>query len=99
MPESFYRFKDKDLVLELHIQTKASKDALIGVHNNRIKIAIAKAPEAGKANNHLVKWIASRLKVKQTDVQIIRGYTSKYKTVLITGGDIKPLLRLLKLGE
>ena len=84
MTKNFYRWDGKNLIIELQVQTKASKDAIVGEHNNRLKISVTAIREAGKANNHLIKFLANYFKVPQKQVQIIKGHTNKYKTVLIS---------------
>ncbi len=95
MIEKFYRWNEDDLLLELQIQTKASKDAIIGEHNNRLKISITATPEAGKANAHLTKFLAKCFGVSQKQVTITKGTTNKYKSVLISSPK-KDVLTLFK---
>lgn len=92
MMEKFYRWNGKDLILELQIQTKATKDAIIGEHNNRLKISITAAREAGKANSHLIKFLAKYFGIPQKQVQIIKGHTNKYKSVVISAANSNSLL-------
>ncbi len=94
MTENFYRWNGKDLILELQIQTKATKDAIIGEHNKRLKISITAAREAGKANNHLIKFLAKYFEIPQKQVQIIKGHTSKYKSVLLIAAKVKSLFKV-----
>ncbi|MDR1057190.1 MAG: DUF167 family protein [Coxiellaceae bacterium] len=82
--KNYYSWNGNSLSLELHIQTKARKNAIIGVHNKRLKIAITAAPSAGKANNYLIKFLATYFNVTQNRIKIIKGLTNKYKTVLIS---------------
>lgn len=81
--ETFYLWHENSLALELQIQTKAAKDAIIGVHNNHLKITITVAPESGKANAHLVKFLAKYFGVPQKQISIIKGHKNKYKSILV----------------
>jgi uncharacterized protein len=83
MTGTFYQWNKNNLLLELQIQAKASKDAVIGEYNNRLKISITTAPEAGKANDHLVKFLAKYFGVPQKHVRITKGHKNKYKSVSI----------------
>jgi len=101
MNASFYHWNKNDLSLELQIQTKASRDSIIGEYNNRLKVSITTAPEAGKANAHLIKFLAKYFGVQQKQVKIIKGDKNKYKSVLIIApknnlDQYPPLLHFVK---
>ena len=49
-----------DLVLRLYIQPKASRDSLLGLHGDELKVAITAPPVDGKANAHLTKYLAKQ---------------------------------------
>jgi len=48
-----------------------------------IKMDIAAVPEDGKANAELIRFLAEEFAVPKSHVQILRGQTSKTKTVQI----------------
>ncbi len=50
-----------------------------------IKIDITAAPEDGKANAQLVRFLAREFSVPLSHVEIVRGQTGRTKTVRITG--------------
>lgn len=83
MPESFYLWQGNTLMIELQVQAKASKDAIIGQHDGRLKISVKAAPENGQANARVVKFLAKYFGVPQKNVEIIRGHKNKYKSVAI----------------
>lgn len=72
-----------NLLLNLYIQPKASRDNIIGLHNDELKIAITAPPIDGKANAHLSKYLAKVFKVAKTDVKILKGELGRHKQVLI----------------
>lgn len=51
--------------------------------DNTYKIAIAAAPEKGKANNELIKFLAHELKVEKKCIKIISGAGERTKLVKI----------------
>ena len=74
---------DDGLVLRLYIQPKASRDALVGVHGDELKVAITAPPVDGQANAHLVKYLAKQFKVAKSQVIIEKGELGRHKQVKI----------------
>lgn len=74
-------------LLELHVQPGAKTTALAGEHGGRLKLKIAAPPVDNKANAHLLAWLAERLGVPKSAVRLVRGETSRQKTVAVVGVD------------
>lgn len=72
------------LYLTVYLQPKASRDQFLGLHGEALKIAITAPPVDGKANAHLLKWLAKQCSVAKAQVQLVRGETSRHKQVMIT---------------
>ena len=57
-----------------------------GADGNRyLKARVSAAPEAGKANEALVRLIAKTLHIRSSKVQIVSGATSRMKIVEVQG--------------
>lgn len=82
MPD-WYRWDGEDLILDLHIQPRASRDAIAGEHGNRLKVRITAPPVEGKANRHLLKFLAGLFGVASRDVSLLSGDTGREKRVRI----------------
>lgn len=81
---AFFTWEDSNtLILKIKVQTRASKDALGEVLGERLKVRITAAPIDGKANAHLVKYLAKLFKVPQTQIQILAGQSSQEKRLRI----------------
>lgn len=72
-----------NLRLELYLQTKGSKNAIIGIYGERLKVTVTAPPIDGKANKQLIKFLATYFAVPQNQVQIIAGIFNHYKSILI----------------
>ncbi|CAM3709143.1 DUF167 domain-containing protein [Rahnella bruchi] len=72
------------LVLRLVIQPKASRDSLVGLHGDELKVAITAPPVDGQANTHLVKFLAKQFKVAKSQISIEKGELGRHKQVRIT---------------
>ena len=78
------------LTLRLYIQPKASRDAIIGLHGDEVKIAITAPPVDGQANAHLVKFLAKQFRVPKSQVSIEKGETGRHKHIVITEPQLIP---------
>lgn len=74
-------------LLELHVQPGAKVTAAVGEHGGRLKLKIAAPPVDNKANAHLLAWLAARLGVPKSALRLVRGETSRQKTVAVCGVD------------
>lgn len=59
---------------------------------NSMKIWLKSAPEHGKANEELLRILADKFDVPRTSLKIVRGFSTRNKTVDISGttlGELK----------
>ncbi len=93
----FYHWEVKDsanngkpnvLHLFIKVQAKASKDEFAEIIsdgiNDRIKLRITALPIDGKANKHLIKFLAKLFGVPKSNIQIKSGETSHNKHLIIS---------------
>lgn len=83
----FHRDGD-DLVIRLRLTPKSSSDKVLGVMADRLKIAITAPPVDGKANAHLIKFLAKQFGVAKSNVQIVNGETARDKTICISSPQV-----------
>mgnify|MGYP003423115821 FL=1 len=86
-PPVWARRDGADWLLELHVQPGARITAAVGEHGGRLKLKIAAPPVDNKANAHLLAWLAAQLGVPKSAVRLVRGETSRQKTVAVCGVD------------
>ncbi|GMM91397.1 hypothetical protein VFDL14_00915 [Vibrio fortis] len=75
--------EEDDILLRLYIQPKASRDKIIGLHGEELKVAITAPPVDGKANAHLTKYLSKQFKVAKGLVKIEKGELGRHKQVRI----------------
>ena len=80
---SFYRWDGEDLILECHLQPKASSDEFAGLHGERLKIRLSAPPVDGKANAKLLAFLADAFAVSKSQVSLESGQQSRQKRVRI----------------
>lgn len=61
---------EEALLLRLYIQPKASRDQIVGLHGDELKVAITAPPVDGQANAHLTKFLAKQFRVAKGNVCI-----------------------------
>ena len=88
---SHFEWKGGNLHLRLKVTPKSSKDAIAGVLGDRLKVRITSPPVEGKANEHLIWWFAKLCGVPKSNVEVIRGETSRNKSIAITSPRALPL--------
>ena len=79
------RQTDEGLFLSVRVQPKASKDRILGEHAGALKVSVTAAPEKGKANAAVISLLSEKLGVPKSSIEIVRGETSRLKTVRIRG--------------
>ena len=73
------------LVLTLHIQPGARTSEVAGLHGESLKIRLAAPPVDGKANAALIEFLAQRLDIPRTRIDLISGTSSRHKRLRIHG--------------
>ena len=73
------------VVLKVQVQPRASRDEVVGTHGEALKIRIAAPPVAGAANKQLLKFLAKKLKVARSQVNITSGTAARAKSITIEG--------------
>ncbi|MFO0785353.1 MAG: DUF167 domain-containing protein [Phycisphaerales bacterium] len=74
-----------DCLLLLKVVPGSSRDAVAGVLGDRLKIKVAAAPEAGRANAAVCELLARALGIRPRDISVEAGATSPEKTVRVRG--------------
>ncbi|MFP4182507.1 MAG: DUF167 family protein, partial [Thiohalospira sp.] len=81
-----------DLLLTLRVQPRAKNDAIVGPHGDAIRVRITAPPVEGKANDHLIRFLAKRFGVHRRDVTLVSGETGRDKRVRIAGARVDDAL-------
>ncbi|MCL4233595.1 MAG: YggU family protein [Deltaproteobacteria bacterium] len=82
---TFVRDQGGDVLLDVRLTPRASRDRIGPVHESRLKVAVTSPPVDREANEHLVQLMAKRLCVPKSNVTIEHGETSRNKTLRIRG--------------
>ena len=73
----------------VRVQPGASKNEIVGVQGDALKIKINAPPVKGKANRALMDFLAGELGMKKSEVEIISGHRSRIKKIKVLGEGVK----------
>jgi len=79
-------------LLVIHVQPGAKTTGVAGLHGEDLKIRIAAPPVEGRANALLEAYIARTLGVPKRCVSVIKGASSRRKTVQVAAPQADPEL-------
>lgn len=71
--------------LKVRAQPGASRERIVGVHGDALKVAVTAAPEKGKANDAIRALLAQTLGVAPRDVVLTAGEAARDKRFLVRG--------------
>lgn len=73
------------VLVRVHVQPRAARTEIVGRHGDAIKIRLKAPPVDGAANEELLRFLAEQLGKPGSAVTLIRGATSRAKTVAVSG--------------
>jgi uncharacterized protein (TIGR00251 family) len=73
------------ICLRIKVVPGASRDKVVGMLGDRLKVAVSAPPEAGKANKAVCKLLSAVLGLPPRDVTVTAGHAQPTKTLAVTG--------------
>ena len=95
MSELLAREEGGAVVFSVRVAPRASRSAVLGVHDGALKVALTAPPVEGAANAALIAFLAKALGVPKRDVVIEQGEASRSKRVRVTGVTREQVVALL----
>ena len=71
------------ILFQVYVQPKSSRNAIVGVYGDALKIKLTAPPVDGAANAACIKFLAKCLQVPKSSVEIVSGRTSRHKQIHI----------------
>lgn len=71
--------------LRIKVVPNASRERVVGLLGDRLKVAVQAPPEAGKANSAVCALLADVVGVPAGHVEVVSGHTRPQKTVAVYG--------------
>ena len=96
---TYLREQGGDVLLLVKLQPRASKNEIIGPLGDELRIKVTAPPVDAAANQALVELLAEKLDCPRGRVELIRGHTSRHKTILLHGFKPGDVLAKLSAGN
>lgn len=90
-----WRETTQGLIVKIRIVPNSSKNDII-LEEEFIKVKVTAQPIENKANKALIEFLAKSFKVPKTSIEILKGETSKDKTLLFRVYNEELISRLTK---
>ncbi|MCR4398659.1 MAG: DUF167 domain-containing protein [Firmicutes bacterium] len=83
---SRFRTADGGVEFVVRVQPGASRDEILPA-GGHLKVRVAAPPEHGKANARLLEVLSGALGLKRSQLQVVKGSSSRVKTIRVFGAD------------
>ena len=81
---SCFEEKDHCIILNVRVVPRASKNEITGTIGNALKVRIQAPPVEGKANAHLIRFLARHWNIPKAQIIILSGETGRNKRISIS---------------
>ena len=81
----FLRVQADGVLLSVKLQPRASANEIGDALGNELRIKVTAPPVDAAANEALIKLLAQQLNCPRNRVDLVRGHTSRHKTVKLYG--------------
>jgi len=79
----FLQETPQGIVIKIYVQPRSSRNRIIGLHGDALKITIQAPPVDDAANRMCVEFLAKCLNLPRSAIEIIGGHTSRMKRLLL----------------
>ena len=77
----------EELKIKIKIIPNSSKNDII-IDGDCVKVKVTAQPVENKANKALIEFLSKTVRIPKSNIEIVKGLTSKEKTVLMKFSDI-----------
>lgn len=77
--------RGENILISVRVQPGASKNAVTGIKEDSLNIKLCSPPVDGRANDSLIRFVAKRLDVSRSSIQIIQGIKNRKKLLEVSG--------------
>ena len=81
-----------DSLISIKVVPGSSKTKIAGMLGDSVKVNVAAAPEKGKANKELIKFLAKTLDIPKSGITIVSGEKDQRKTLKLADLSVESVL-------
>jgi uncharacterized protein (TIGR00251 family) len=89
------RQTDAGVEIFLYIQPRASRNKVVGLVGEELKVALTAPPVDGAANKACIAFLAKLCSQPKSCVKLISGETSRHKRLLLEDANLQKIADLL----
>ena len=89
-----FRETKDGLIVKIKIVPNSSKNEIV-LEDEFIKVKVTAQPIENKANKALIEFLSKSFKIPKTNIEIIKGETSKEKTILFKSNNEEKLKNII----
>ena len=86
----FIQKHSRGILFKVFLQPRSSKNMIVGLHGDSLKLKVTAPPVDGAANKMCVKFLAECLSVSPSSLEIISGHGSRAKKILLKSEQTSP---------
>jgi uncharacterized protein (TIGR00251 family) len=90
----FVRVHPEGFTIAVRVTPKARAELIGPLRGTELTVKVSAAPEDGKANDAVIRLIATTLGVNRSNVTVLKGQTSRSKVLLARGCSPEQVSRL-----
>jgi uncharacterized protein len=84
---SWLSWDSNSVTVQVVTRPGASRQGIVRVEPRGLVVALNSPPEKGRANDELIEYLARIASVPRSTIMIVRGDTSRHKTIRVLAGD------------
>ena len=93
------RETDAGLTIRLHVQPRAKRTEVAGIHNGALKVKVTAPPVDDAANKAILEFLSDFLDLPKANLHIIAGDKSRDKMLRIKGLSLQNFRTRLELQD
>jgi uncharacterized protein (TIGR00251 family) len=78
--------------IDILVQPRSAKEEFGPVHDDRIKVYVKAPPVDGAANQAVIRLLSQTFGVAKRNIEVVRGHSSRRKTVRIVGVSLEEVV-------
>ena len=87
--------KDGAVTFKVLVQPRASKNELMGIHGDCLKIRVTSPPVEDQANRKLCEFLSKLIGIGKRQIEIIGGKRARVKEVRVSGSTLEEVKKKL----